>query len=146
MGKKARAGQAWKTGYSSYKAADKYGKNRERDLRQHLEDFPNDEVAKAALKNIRYRRAKPKAKGGWVTGKVMFGMMEYVGMDHNPCAPADVKKSLGFNGARARKTQVKLAQYIKLSRKTANEMMHLPKDERPGVKPKGKKSQKEKGR
>lgn len=139
MGKKARAGQAWKTGYSSYKAADKYGKNRERDLRQHLEDFPNDEVAKAALKNIRYRRAKPKAKGGWVTGKVMLGMLHFVGTEQNPCVPVELRKGLGFNGARARKTQMKLAQYIKLSKKTHNEMQCLPKDERSGVKPKEKK-------
>jgi len=56
MGKKTRAGLAWKNGYSVYKTTDKYGKNRERDLRAHLEEFPNDETAKAALKNIRYRR------------------------------------------------------------------------------------------
>lgn len=55
--------------YATYKATGRYEKNRKRDLERHLKKYPNDECAKAALKNISYRRATPKAVGGWIDRK-----------------------------------------------------------------------------
>lgn len=116
MAGKTRSGQSWKTGYTSYKAANRYQKNRERDLQAHIDANPNDQVAAKALKSVKYRRKKPGAKQGWVTGKVMFAMMDYVG--------TDAKKQTGFLGQQTKQTQMKLAQYMKLSRKTENEMRY----------------------
>lgn len=134
MAKKTRAGTAWKQGYAGYKAADRYTKNRKRAIAQHLRDNPSDAVAQKALsaveKGKKWTRKKPTAKGGWVSGKVMFGMMEYVGKDNNPNVPLPMRSGLGFIGQRSRATQVKLAQYMKLSRKTANEMAHASKADR----------------
>jgi len=116
MAGKTRSGQSWKTGYSSYKAAGRYEKNRERNLKAHIKQYPEDENAQKALKSIKYRRKKPGAKQGWVTGKIMFAMMDYVG--------TDAKKQTGFLGQQTKQTQMKIAQYMKLTRKTENEMRY----------------------
>lgn len=113
-----RKGNAWKNGYSNYKTKGQYEKNRKRDLNHHLEDHPTDKVAEKALSTIKYRRKKPAAKQGWVTGKIMFAMMGYIGVD---------KKEGGFSGQHAKATQMKIAQYMKMSRKSQNSINHSPK-------------------
>lgn len=126
MAKKTRAGTAWKQGYTAYKASGRYEKNRKRDLRKHVSENPNDNVAaKAVGAPIKYRRKKPAKKQGWVNGKVMFGMESYVGEQSNPCLPPELRKNCSmFTGQHSKATQMRVAQYMKMSRKTLNEMEH----------------------
>lgn len=55
--------------YQVYKATGRYEKNRKRRLERHLKAYPEDAVAKAALKTIEYRRYTPKTTGGWINRK-----------------------------------------------------------------------------
>lgn len=113
--KKTRAGNAWKQAYTAYKMKSQCEKNRTRKLEAHKKANPNDTVAAKA--KVKYRRKKPLVDGGWVTGKVLFGMMDYVGSNEKG-------KPVPYIGMRSKGSQKKMAQYMKLSRKTANEMQY----------------------
>ena len=65
-----------KGGYKVYESLGKYEKNRKRRLERHLKKYPNDETAKKALGNIKYRRYKPHTTGGWINRKdpAFFGI------------------------------------------------------------------------
>jgi hypothetical protein len=112
-GKSSSAGK--KARYGNYKSKGQYEKNRTRRLEKHKAAHPNDGVAANA--KVKYRRKKPVADQGWVTGKVMFEMAAYVGCD----------KERNFSGMHSKATQQRIAQYMKLSRKATNEAQYAPK-------------------
>lgn len=85
--------------YATYKATGRYEKNRKRDLERHIKKFPDDECAKAALKNISYRRYTPHVVGGWIN-----------------------RKDPTFHGVPANTAQV-LAQVKRIVRKVSNELL-----------------------
>lgn len=66
-GKAGSAGD--KAKYGNYKTSNQYTKNRERRLKRHLKDHPNDGAAKKAVGNIKYRRQKPLSKK-WSRGEI----------------------------------------------------------------------------
>ena len=127
MAGKGRSGQAWKNGYSNYKVSARYQKNRARDIQHHIDENPNDKVAVKALGNIKYRRKAPGKKQGWVNGKVMAIMESYVGLNSNPCIPPQLRSVTSFSGMYTKRIQQKMAQYMKMTRKTENEMRYTPK-------------------
>lgn len=110
-GKSSTAGK--KAQYTAYKAKGQYEKNRTRRLEAHKAAHPNDKVAAGA--KVKYRRKKPLADQGWVTGKVMFEMASYVGCDG---------KDRNFSGMHSKATQQRIAQYMKLSKKATNEAQY----------------------
>lgn len=64
--KKGRSGNAWKNGYSRYKAENRHAKNKIRRLRKYIMKNPNDEQAKSALsrleKEVKYTRNHARGK------------------------------------------------------------------------------------
>lgn len=89
-----------KKSYATYKANSQYQKNAKRKLQRHLKKFPNDEVAKAALGHIEYRRQLPKEPSGWCDKKI------------------EAYQGLG------RADTMKMAQIIKHCRKVHNEGLY----------------------
>lgn len=51
MAKKARVGNSFKQQYSNYKVKSSWNKNAIKNLERHIKKYPEDEVAKEALKN-----------------------------------------------------------------------------------------------
>jgi len=52
MAKKFRGGAHWKNGYSAYATRGSWRKNRVRALERHIKKYPEDMLAKKALKNL----------------------------------------------------------------------------------------------
>lgn len=114
MAGKNRSGKAWKDGYSTYKAAAKYEKNRKRSLTKHVKANPTDTVAEKALASpIKYRRKKPVNPNGWT---------------YSAFKTVDKKTR---SEQMVTKEQCKFwAMALKLEKKSRNESMYLPKDVR----------------
>lgn len=59
-GKTSRNGKGY---YATYKAANIFSKNKEKKLKRHLKEYPNDAQAQEALKSQKFQpRKTPKAK------------------------------------------------------------------------------------
>jgi hypothetical protein len=66
LAKGQRTGNAWKTGYTRYKAEGRHAKNKIRNLKKHLEKNPKDLQGRADLKRledeVKFTRNRPSGK------------------------------------------------------------------------------------
>ena len=125
MAGKNRAGKAWKEAYGAYKTGGKYEKNRRRRLNKHIAANPEDKVAAAATNKIEYRRGKPKSPLGWTYS-----------------AFKNVDKKFRSENMVTKEQCQFWAYALKIQKKVANEMMHLPKDVRERMRQENKSNKK----
>lgn len=95
-----KVSQKKKGSYAVYDSQSKYNKNRKRDLKKHIKVNPNDDCAKKALDNVKYRRKKPNKKMGWVDSR-----------------------SIAFQGL-TKAQSTRLARALKLAKTVTNELMY----------------------
>lgn len=77
MAKRKTSSAAQKIRYKVYADEMRSHKNRVKNLKRHIERFPNDEQAKRALKNgiVTYRRKTPRNNRTWSPESIRFAQM-----------------------------------------------------------------------
>lgn len=101
---KGRDGKAQKQYYSSYN----YEKNRKLRLQRHLNKHPEDEQAKAAMKNIHHRGPRPSNnKMGWIDRSMTLQGFNMNKKDDYSLLYADV------NGPKDAKERAQMAAHVR---------------------------------